>query len=160
MRWNKGAFDRLVLPSQTKELVRALVTVRTSQSGVKQGLGLTGKREDIISGKGSGLIMLLHGGPGTGKTLTAGIKSTWPHCAKLTYISLERYHIKAMISMLNEELKYLHSVAEIAEMPLYRVTCGDIGTNADAVEKYLNNVLYLGKTWNCGKSRIAFSGCS
>ena len=25
-------------------------------------------------------------------------------------------------------------------------------TNADSVEKYLNNVLYLGKTWNCGKS--------
>jgi hypothetical protein len=42
------------------------------------------------------------------------------------------------------------SVAEIAEMPLYRVTCGDIGTSADAVEKYLNSVLYLGKCWNCG----------
>lgn len=38
-------------------------------------------------------------------------------------------------------------------MPLYSVTCGDIGTNADAVEKYLNTVLYLGKTWNCGIDR-------
>ncbi|CAD6593389.1 MAG: hypothetical protein ASARMPREDX12_007125 [Alectoria sarmentosa] len=113
VEWNKSAYDRLVLPVQTKELVRALVTVRTSQRGVKQGLGLAGKREDIISGKGNGLIMLLHGGP-----------------AKPTYIFPE-------------------SVAEIAEMPLYSVTCGDIGTNADAVEKYLNNVLYLGKTWNC-----------
>ena len=36
-------------------------------------------------------------------------------------------------------------------MPLYRVTCGDIGTNAEAVEKYLQTILYLGKTWNCGK---------
>jgi hypothetical protein len=27
------------------------------------------------------------------------------------------------------------SVAEIAEKPLYRVTCGDIGTNPEAVEK-------------------------
>jgi hypothetical protein len=35
-------------------------------------------------------------------------------------------------------------------MPLYRVTCGDIGTNAEAVEKYLQTILYLGKTWNCG----------
>ncbi|RDW73421.1 hypothetical protein BP6252_07328 [Coleophoma cylindrospora] len=34
-------------------------------------------------------------------------------------------------------------------MPLYRVTCGDIGTNAEVVEKYLQNILYLGKTWNC-----------
>ena len=49
--------------------------VRKLQKGIKQGLGLVGKREDIISGKGNGLIMLLHGGPGTGKSLTAGIKT-------------------------------------------------------------------------------------
>lgn len=29
----------------------------------------------------------------------------------------------------------LTSVAEIAEKPLYRVTCGDIGTNPEDVEK-------------------------
>lgn len=34
-------------------------------------------------------------------------------------------------------------------MPLYSVTCGDIGTTADMVEKYLQTILYLGKTWNC-----------
>lgn len=89
--------------------------VRTSTLGEKQGMGLAGKRkrDDLIAGKGNGLIMLLHGGPGTGKTLTA------------------------------------ESVAEIAEMPLYNVTCGDIGTSADAVEKYLQTVLVLGKAWNC-----------
>jgi hypothetical protein len=47
-------------------------------------------------------------------------------------------------------------VAEIAEKPLYRVTCGDIGTKADDVEKYLQTVLYLGKIWNCGKSDTTF----
>ena len=52
---------------------------------------------------------------------------------------------------LNPHLLNQSSVAELAEMPLYRVTCGDIGTNAEAVEKYLQTVLYLGKTWNCGK---------
>lgn len=41
-------------------------------------------------------------------------------------------------------------MAEIAEMPLYSVTCGDIGIEAEHVEKYLKTVLYLGKTWNCG----------
>ncbi|MCJ1240999.1 hypothetical protein MMC14_009003 [Varicellaria rhodocarpa] len=111
--WNKKAFERLVLPPQTKDLVRALVSVREPQRGVKQGLGVAGKRTDITSGKGNGLIMLLHGSPGTGKTLTA------------------------------------ESVAEIAEMPLYRVTCGDIGTNAETAENYLNTVLHLGNTWNC-----------
>ena len=35
------------------------------------------------------------------------------------------------------------------EKPLYRVTCGDIGTNPDSVEKYLETVLLLGNTWGC-----------
>jgi len=34
-------------------------------------------------------------------------------------------------------------------MPLYSVTCGDIGSSPEAVEKYLNTVLHLGKKWNC-----------
>lgn len=33
-------------------------------------------------------------------------------------------------------IKYCQiSVAEIAEKPLYRVTCGDVGTEAEEVEK-------------------------
>jgi hypothetical protein len=47
-------------------------------------------------------------------------------------------------------------VAEIAEKPLYRVTCGDLGTKATDVEKYMQTVLYLGKTWNCGKVTDCF----
>ncbi|KIM98276.1 hypothetical protein OIDMADRAFT_167104 [Oidiodendron maius Zn] len=111
--WNKEAFRRLVLPPKTKDLIKALVMVRASKQGKRQAVDLPIKRDDIIASKGNGLIVLLHGGPGTGKTLTAG------------------------------------SVAELAEMPLYRVTCGDIGTNAEAVEKYLQTILYLGKIWNC-----------
>jgi len=56
------AFERLVLEEKSKELIKALVTVHVS----------TNKMSDIISGKGAGLIILLHGSPGTGKTLTAG----------------------------------------------------------------------------------------
>ncbi len=36
-------------------------------------------------------------------------------------------------------------------MPLYSVTCGDIGTKPEAVESYLETVLMLGKRWNCGE---------
>jgi SpoVK/Ycf46/Vps4 family AAA+-type ATPase len=100
--WNKDAYNRLVLPNKTKELIQALVTVQVS-----------GKIQDIIAGKGSGLTILLHGGPGTGKTLTA------------------------------------ETVAEMAEKPLYRVTCGDIGTDAVQVEKYLTSIFYLGRIWGC-----------
>ncbi|KAJ0163707.1 hypothetical protein CTA2_2540 [Colletotrichum tanaceti] len=50
----------------------------------------------------------------------------------------------------------LHGVAEIAEKPLYKVTCGDVGTKPDEVEEvrhayteYLKVVTLLGKTWGC-----------
>ncbi|KAH7011098.1 hypothetical protein EDB80DRAFT_711244 [Ilyonectria destructans] len=109
--WNKSAFDQLVLRPTIKEMIKALIMVRVQTRSGQQNF--TWKRDDLIAGKGNGLIMLLHGGPGTGKTLTAG------------------------------------NVAEIAEMPLYRVTCGEIGTTAEAVEKYLETILHLGKTWNC-----------
>ena len=46
--------------------------VRASKQGKRQLANLPTKRDDIITSKGNGLIVLLHGGPGTGKTLTAG----------------------------------------------------------------------------------------
>ncbi|KAK7420310.1 hypothetical protein QQZ08_010443 [Neonectria magnoliae] len=60
--WNKTAFEQLVAPDETKELIQAMVTIHGQQSSTAQ---------DIIDGKGQGLLILLHGGPGTGKTLTA-----------------------------------------------------------------------------------------
>lgn len=103
VKWNREAFQSLVMDRKSKELIQALVT---SQIEAEQAT-------DLISGKGNGLILLLHGGPGTGKTLTA------------------------------------ESVAEIAEKPLYRVTCGDVGTKAEQVEKYMESVLFLGRIWGC-----------
>ncbi|EOD44784.1 putative aaa family atpase protein [Neofusicoccum parvum UCRNP2] len=103
VEWNKQAFESLAVDKETKELITALVTNKVAAD----------EATDVISGKGSGLIVLLHGSPGTGKTLTA------------------------------------ESVAELPERPLYRVTCGDIGTTAEDVEKYIKSVLDLGKTWNC-----------
>jgi SpoVK/Ycf46/Vps4 family AAA+-type ATPase len=70
--WNKDAFERLVLPSRMKDLIKALVMVRASKNKKRQDPNPALKRDDIIASKGNGLIILLHGGPGTGKTLTAG----------------------------------------------------------------------------------------
>ena len=104
--WNKQAFESLVLDEKKKVLIEALITNRLDAEN----------STDMIYGKGHGLVILLHGGPGVGKTFTA------------------------------------EGVAEIAEKPLYRVTCGDVGTTAEKVEEYLESVLYLAKLWDCGTS--------
>ncbi|KAM0322039.1 hypothetical protein ACHAQA_009782 [Verticillium albo-atrum] len=41
------------------------------------------------------------------------------------------------------------SVAELVKRPLYRVTCGDVGTDPESVENYLESVLYIAKIWGC-----------
>ena len=61
-----------MLPPKTKELVKALVTVRASMAGNSYEVVKGNQTNDIVAGKGNGLIMLFHGSPGTGKTLTAG----------------------------------------------------------------------------------------
>ncbi|KAJ6007819.1 hypothetical protein N7540_011795 [Penicillium herquei] len=103
VEWNREAFHTLVIDPKAKDLIEALIVSQLE----------TEKSTDIISGKGNGLILLFHGGPGTGKTLTA------------------------------------EGVAEIAKKPLYRVTCGDVGTKPEDVEKYLDSVLHLGHIWDC-----------
>ena len=61
--WNEGAFDSLVLPENQKSIVKALVSSHAFHPSKSI--------DDIISGKGKGLVAVLHGPPGTGKTLTA-----------------------------------------------------------------------------------------
>ncbi|KAH8203948.1 hypothetical protein TruAng_001890 [Truncatella angustata] len=62
IEWNTRCFDDLVLDAETKKTVQALVSTHAE------------KREafdDIVKGKGQGLVCVLHGPPGVGKTLTA-----------------------------------------------------------------------------------------
>lgn len=103
IEWNKKAFETLAVDQETKELITAVVSNKIEAE----------KGTDLMAGKGNGLIVLLHGGPGTGKTLTA------------------------------------ESVAETAEKPLYRVTCGDLGIDPIKIEEYLDSVFHLGKIWDC-----------
>lgn len=63
IQFDEGAYDELVLDPESKEIVRALVDTYTRGKSVMQS--------DLIKGKGAGCIFLLHGAPGTGKTLTS-----------------------------------------------------------------------------------------
>ena len=62
IKFSDSAFQSLVLPNEQKELILAFV-----ESQVKH----KDEFDDIIEGKGRGMIMLLSGPPGVGKTLTA-----------------------------------------------------------------------------------------
>ena len=100
--WNANCFDQLVLPHAQKDLVKALVATH-----VQQRLSF----DDIVKGKGKGLILVLHGPPGVGKTLTA------------------------------------ETVAEFCQRPLYMVSSGDLGTDANTLDKRLGRILDMAKTW-------------
>ena len=62
VKFRKNAWDRLVLDDEYKEIVQAMVA---------SYVGNSAKLDDLVVGKGAGLVALLHGPPGSGKTLTA-----------------------------------------------------------------------------------------
>jgi hypothetical protein len=124
--WNKDAFKRLVLPTETKELIQAAV--------MAQGQLLSAS-PDIIAGKGQGLLILLHGGPGTGKTLTA-----------------------ESIAETQERPLYRVTCGDIGIEPIdvERVSCCCCVDSASAdPSQYLESVFTIGKAWGCGKSYSA-----
>ncbi|KAH7136820.1 hypothetical protein B0J13DRAFT_81180 [Dactylonectria estremocensis] len=64
----KRAFDRLVLEQGHKPMIVSLIAQHFRDKESKGGLT---EQVDIVKGKGKGLILLLHGAPGVGKTSTA-----------------------------------------------------------------------------------------
>ncbi|KAF6221505.1 hypothetical protein HO133_002361 [Letharia lupina] len=87
---------------KTKELAQALITNQLAAE----------KSTDLILGKGNGLTILPHGGPGTGKTFTAerkcsslgfparpGIQRWHPHPAPPTVSALSTRRFKSRIQL-------------------------------------------------------------
>ncbi|THX66131.1 hypothetical protein D6D08_07458 [Aureobasidium pullulans] len=64
-------FDGLALPKGHQMMVEALVKEHFIKKEAYEKHGRSAPGMDMISGKGRGLIMLLHGYPGVGKTSTA-----------------------------------------------------------------------------------------
>lgn len=160
IQFDEHAYSKLVLPSEKKKMIKALVednhrqeqtmfavphlmkeriaaeeargNSSTTAAGGRGGKGKEKKKSksqlspddviarvehgesdfaDLISGKGGGLIFLLHGPPGVGKTLTA------------------------------------EAVAEHLHSPLYSVSVGELGTTTQTLEAALNSILELAAIW-------------
>ncbi|KAJ5836217.1 hypothetical protein N7447_002243 [Penicillium robsamsonii] len=106
-------WQNLVISDSIKETVLAMVENHESIPSKPEGRGGSLPSVDLIQGKGKGLIILLHGEPGVGKTSTA------------------------------------ECVADHTKRPLFPVTCGDIGDNAEFVEKNLERNFQLAHKWGC-----------
>ncbi|EQB58541.1 AAA family ATPase [Colletotrichum gloeosporioides Cg-14] len=62
--WNEKAFDKLILDKQRKKMIKLLVQGHQIHEAAF---------DDFVLGKGKGLVGLLSGPPGVGKTLTAEV---------------------------------------------------------------------------------------
>ncbi|KAL2056976.1 hypothetical protein ABVK25_002715 [Lepraria finkii] len=64
IQWSNLPFQSLVIPTKKKDMLQALVQPYKPDAEERPF-------DDFVEGKGKGLIILLHGPPGVGKTLTA-----------------------------------------------------------------------------------------
>jgi hypothetical protein len=63
IKWKGDLYDMLQMEPEQKEMVRGIIESHHASSS---------SFDDFVPGKGRGLVFLLHGPPGCGKTLTAG----------------------------------------------------------------------------------------
>lgn len=70
--FEEDMINSLVMDSQRKATIKALAKSFARQNKHNDQLSRDMWSADFIKGKGSGLIFLLHGQPGVGKTCTAG----------------------------------------------------------------------------------------
>ncbi|KAI9851898.1 MAG: hypothetical protein M1824_002448 [Vezdaea acicularis] len=75
VEYDPKAFEALMLEEEQKQMILSLVKVHTDERLLF---------DDVIKGKGRGMIFLLHGVPGVGKTLTA--ESVADFCQRPLYV--------------------------------------------------------------------------
>ncbi|KAB8227883.1 ATP-binding protein [Aspergillus alliaceus] len=66
IRFSPSPFDMLSIPDAKRKVIKSLTESRTNTANDDNE-----NADDIVAGKGQGVIILLHGPPGVGKTLTA-----------------------------------------------------------------------------------------
>ena len=129
-----------MIDSDAKELIQALVTIKTSSD----------KATDVVGGSADGLTMLLHGGPGTGKSFTGESIAEFAEKPLLRATLGEMMHNDGLRA--ESYLKTVFSLAalwdcvvllESADMLLERNTSSDLPKAA-----LLSTLLHV---WECHK---------
>ncbi|KAJ3535655.1 hypothetical protein NM208_g7048 [Fusarium decemcellulare] len=121
VQFNSDAFQQLVFSHEKKRLIQSLVDQRHAKDS---------SFDDLIKGKGKGLIFLLHGPPGVGKTFTAGkVASKKSNPTLLSHPHLE-------------------SIADYTKRPLFQIGSGQLTGFVPSPEHKLSNLLSYAKKWN------------
>ncbi|KAG9077099.1 hypothetical protein FRC06_009099 [Ceratobasidium sp. 370] len=109
------AFDQLVLKQEYKKMIKALVETHAGQ-----GDGLA---NDLVAGKGGGMVMVLHGKPGTGKTLTAEAISEHLKCPLYVVSSgelgIDAFHLERQLNDILEMTAAWKAVVLIDEADVF-----------------------------------------
>lgn len=121
--FNETAFRDMILSAEHKRMIEALV--KAEGENPHDG-------HDLITGKGRGIVFLLYGPPGVGKTLTAGMRLI-PHALKPRFIV---------------DSNFLESISDHSHRPLYTINCSDLSHKPSVVERSLQETLALAKRWN------------
>lgn len=120
--WNGQAFDSLHLESQRKDAVWRLVR--------EHRLG-TSLFDDVVAGKGRGLVFLLHGPSGSGKTMTAGKATTSSSLSR-------RWRLR---------LRFAEVVAESLQCPVYYTSGGELELDMWEIESNLRLIFKRMQRW-------------
>lgn len=128
IKFKSNPFNALQLPAYKKQYVRRLL------EGFRKGKNSVEAYDDVVEGKGQGLIFLLYGPPGLGKTLTAG------KCHPFSLMG--HWHFRTYTNQSAE------SVAEITQRPMYHVSAGELGSTVTEVENRLEGIFQVGARWD------------
>lgn len=139
VKWNEDAFESLVLPSNHKRLMLSFVDSQIRNKGLF---------DDVIEGKGKlrmilepiyhllhvtgqGIVILLEGSPGVGKTLTAEARKPVPPSFKLPHPNTPTT-----------------AVADRLRKPLYAMSIAELGNTPNDLEARLMMILEMAVRWD------------
>ncbi|KAI4707153.1 hypothetical protein J4E89_008092 [Alternaria sp. Ai002NY15] len=125
---NRG-FEKLVLSEDHKHILESQVREHFRKKGSQAVGGSSENDMDLVRGKGQGLIILLHG--------------------RHPLVNVEICDLPYLGAPGVGKTATAECIADLMEKPLYPITCGDLGSSAEDVEKNLKKHFTLASRWDC-----------
>ncbi|KAK0625446.1 hypothetical protein B0T17DRAFT_532828 [Bombardia bombarda] len=150
-----NAFQQLELPAEQKRIIQAAVQTHLRRQRIERKIEAKNEElstQDFILGKGRGLLIMLHGEPGVGKTATAEAvaQSTQRPLFPIACSDLEIEPQGTLERSLNEIFRLAHlwdCVLLMDEADVFLTSRGGYGSNLVSIFlrklEYYNGILFL-----------------